>query len=93
MKRSRLDGEGFDAREMSNAALTASMFAASVGMIWDLATGHVSAFDRLLSNISDDDREMRASSAGAPTRPPGSISSPLPHRSFHSTARGNSSNA
>jgi hypothetical protein len=57
MKRSHPIGERFDARELSNAALTASMFAASVGMIWDLATGHVSAFDRLLSDISDDDRQ------------------------------------
>jgi hypothetical protein len=57
MKRSHLSGERFDARELSSAALTASMFAASVGMIWDLATGHVSAFDRLLSDISDDDRQ------------------------------------
>jgi hypothetical protein len=31
------------------------MFAASVGMIWDLATGHVSAFDRMLSDLSEDD--------------------------------------
>jgi hypothetical protein len=29
-------------------------------MIWDLATGHVSAFDRMLSNISDDDREAQS---------------------------------
>lgn len=57
MKRSHLEGERLDARELSSAALTASMFAASVGMIWDLATGHVSAFDRLLSDISDDDRK------------------------------------
>lgn len=56
MKRSHLDGERFDARDVSNAAYTASMFAASVGMIWDLATGHVAVFDRMLSNISDDDR-------------------------------------
>lgn len=54
MKRSHLDGERFDARDVSNAAYTASMFAASVGMIWDLATGHVAVFDRMLSNISDD---------------------------------------
>jgi hypothetical protein len=26
-----------------------------VGMIWDLATGHVSAFDRMLSDLSEDD--------------------------------------
>ena len=57
MKRSHPIGERFDARELSNAALTASMFAASIGMIWDLATGHVSAFARLLSDISDDDRQ------------------------------------
>lgn len=60
MKRSHLEGEPFDARNVSNAAFTASMFAASVGMIWDLATGHVSAFDRMLSNISDDDREAQS---------------------------------
>jgi len=53
MKRSHLDGERFDARDVSNAAYTASMFAASVGMIWDLATGHVAVFDRMLTNISD----------------------------------------
>lgn len=55
MKRSHLAGERFDARDTSNAVLAASMFAASVGMIWDLATGHVSAFDRMLSNLSDDE--------------------------------------
>jgi hypothetical protein len=60
MKRSYRQGERFDTREMSNAAFTASMFAASVGMIWDLATGHVSAFDRILSNISEDDCEIVA---------------------------------
>ncbi len=54
MKRSHLAGERFDVRDTSNAILAASMFAASVGMIWDLATGHVSAFDRMLSNLSDD---------------------------------------
>jgi hypothetical protein len=40
---------------MSNAVLAASLFAASVGMIWDLATGHVSAFDRMLANLSEDE--------------------------------------
>ena len=54
MKRSHLAGERFDARDTPNAVLAASMFVASVGMIWDLATGHVSAFDRMLSNLSDD---------------------------------------
>lgn len=54
-KRSHLAGDRFDARDTSNAVLAASMFAASVGMIWDLATGHVSAFDRMLSNLSDDE--------------------------------------
>jgi hypothetical protein len=63
MKRAHLEGERFDARDMSNTAFTASMFAASVGMIWDLATGHVSAFDRMLSNISEDDRETRSDPA------------------------------
>ena len=60
MKRSHLDGERFDARDVSNAAYTASMFAASVGMIWDLATGHVAVFDRMLSNISDDARSPKS---------------------------------
>jgi hypothetical protein len=55
MKRPHLEGERLDAHDVSDAALTASMFAASIGMIWDLATGHVAAFDRMLSNISDDD--------------------------------------
>lgn len=55
MKRSHLSGERFDARDNSSAVLAASMFAASVGMIWDLATGHVSAFDRMLSNLSEDE--------------------------------------
>ncbi len=54
MKRSHLAGERFDVRDASSTALAASMFAASVGMIWDLATGHVSAFDRMLSNLSED---------------------------------------
>jgi hypothetical protein len=54
MKRSAIAGERFDARDTSNAVLAASMFAASVGMIWDLATGHVSAFDRMLSSLSED---------------------------------------
>jgi hypothetical protein len=53
MKRSHLIGERFDVREQSSAVLAASMFAASVGMIWDLATGHVSAFERMLTNLSD----------------------------------------
>ena len=55
MKRSHLSGERFDARDNSSAVLAASMFAASIGMIWDLATGHVSAFDRMLSNLSEDE--------------------------------------
>lgn len=56
MKRSHPAGERLDVREASDAALAASMFAASVGMIWDLATGHVSAFDRLLESLSDDEK-------------------------------------
>jgi hypothetical protein len=55
MKRSYVCNERLDARETSSAVLAASMFAASVGMIWDLATGHVSAFDRMLSDLSEDD--------------------------------------
>jgi len=55
MRRSHLAGERLDARDMSGAVLAASMFAASVGMIWDLATGHVSAFDRMLANLSEDE--------------------------------------
>jgi hypothetical protein len=55
MKRSHLSGERFDTRDNSSAVLAASMFAASVGMIWDLATGHVSVFDRMLSNLSEDE--------------------------------------
>jgi hypothetical protein len=92
MKRSHRDGERFDAREISNAAFTASMFAASVGMIWDLATGHVSAFDRMLSNISEDDYESRAGSSSAPSHPsaPRAASISGPH--IHSIARGSSSN-
>jgi hypothetical protein len=62
MKRSAFAGERFDARDSSNAVLAASMFAASVGMIWDLATGHVSAFDRILSNLSDNSEEPSADS-------------------------------
>jgi len=70
MKRPHLEGERLDAREMSNAAFTASMFAASVGMIWDLATGHVSAFDRILSSISDDESEVsRPAATTAPAEP------------------------
>jgi hypothetical protein len=61
MKRSHLAGERFDARDSSGAVLAASMFAASVGMIWDLATGHVSAFDRMLSNLSDDEQSSEGS--------------------------------
>ena len=54
MKRSHLTGERLEARDSTAALLAASMFAASAGMIWDLATGHVTVFDRLLSNLSDD---------------------------------------
>jgi hypothetical protein len=57
MKRSHLAGERLESRDTSGAILAASMFAASVGMIWDLATGHVSAFDRMLANLSDSDRD------------------------------------
>ena len=64
MKRSHLSGERLDARDSSNAVLAASMFAASAGMIWDLATGHVSAFDRMLSNLSEDE----PSDEGLPAR-------------------------
>jgi hypothetical protein len=53
-ERSAIAGERLDARDTSNTVLAASMFAASVGMIWDLATGHVSTFDRMLSNLSED---------------------------------------
>ncbi|WP_045834824.1 hypothetical protein [Hyphomicrobium sp. 99] len=56
MKRSHLSGERLDVRDNTGAVLAASMFAASVGMIWDLATGHVSAFDRMLSNLSEDEQ-------------------------------------
>lgn len=92
MKRSHREGERFDAREISNAAFTASMFAASVGMIWDLATGHVSAFDRMLSHISEDDYERRAGSGDARSGPPtlGATSMSRPH--IRSIARGSSSN-
>jgi hypothetical protein len=54
MKRSCISSERLAASETSEAALAASMFAASVGMIWDLATGHASAFDRLLSDLTED---------------------------------------
>lgn len=53
MKRSHPEGERSELRDVSSTLLTATMFAASVGMIWDLATGHASAFDRILSDISD----------------------------------------
>ncbi|MBS0267675.1 MAG: hypothetical protein JSS54_01725 [Proteobacteria bacterium] len=56
MKHSHLSGERLDARDNTDAVLAASMFAASVGMIWDLATGHLSAFDRMLSNLSEDEQ-------------------------------------
>jgi hypothetical protein len=59
MKRSHLCGERLDAGDNSGAVLAASLFAVSAGMIWDLATGHVSAFDRMLSNLSDDEEEER----------------------------------
>jgi len=55
MKRSHLSGERLDVRDNTDAVLAASMFAASAGMIWDLATGHLSAFDRMLSNLSEDE--------------------------------------
>lgn len=90
MKRSHREGERFDAREMSNAAFTASMFAASVGMIWDLATGHVSAFDRILSNISEDDREMRPGSSAAASKP---AAGPMARPPIRLVGRGGSSNA
>jgi hypothetical protein len=61
MKRSQFASEGPDARDTSSAVLAASMFAASFGMIWDLATGHVSAFDRMLANLSEDDDAREAS--------------------------------
>lgn len=53
MKRSHLKGERLDVHDLSSTVLTATMFAASAGMIWDLATGHASAFDRILANLSD----------------------------------------
>lgn len=58
MRRSYDCSEQLDAREVSDAVLAASMFAASVRMIWDLATGDVSAFDRMLSDLSDDDNHV-----------------------------------
>jgi hypothetical protein len=88
MKRSHLEGERFDARELSDASFTAYMFAASAGMIWDLATGHVSAFDRMLSNISDDEGEtQRPVRAAAPTRLAG-VGNSTRSRNSNSTARG-----
>lgn len=69
MKRSHLEGERFDSRDVSNAAYTASMFAASIGMIWDLATGHVAVFDRMLSNISDDAHSPQVAEHAAAHRP------------------------
>ena len=88
MKRSHFAGERFDAREMSNAAFSASMFAASVGMIWDLATGHASAFDRMLSNLSDDESETPQERRAEASRASASAA-----HSLHSTAQGNPSNA
>lgn len=84
MKRPHLEGDRFDVREMSNAALTASVFAASVGMIWDLATGHVSAFDRMLSNISYDDQEA-ANTTVAPQQGARSIAAAQSHLSSVTT--------
>jgi hypothetical protein len=92
MKRSHFAGERFDAREMSNAAFSASIFAASVGMIWDLATGHASAFDRMLSNLSDDESEATPMRRANDSRASGSSSASTAH-SLHSTAQGNRSNA
>jgi hypothetical protein len=57
MKRSHFAGGRFDVDDASNAVLAASMFAASVGMIWDLVSRHVTAFDRMLSNLSDGEEE------------------------------------
>lgn len=91
MKRSHFAGERFDAREMSNAAFTASMFAASVGMIWDLATGHVSAFDRMLSNLSDDESETPQMRRADDSRAPATSVSATD--SVQSIAQGTRSNA
>ncbi|AGK59506.1 hypothetical protein HYPDE_39183 [Hyphomicrobium denitrificans 1NES1] len=84
MKRPHVEGEHLDAHDVSNAALTASMLTASVGMIWDLATGHVAAFDRMLSNISDDGpNAQNAEQAAAPQRRVPSVAS-ASSRIFHS---------
>jgi hypothetical protein len=85
MKRPHLEGERFDARDVSNAVFTASMFAASVGMIWDLATGHAAAFDRMLSNISDDIPNFHDSESAVRSSRP---SSAAPSHIFHSITGG-----
>lgn len=40
----------------ADAAFVASLCAASIGAIWDMATGHAAAFDKLISNWLDDER-------------------------------------
>lgn len=65
MKRSYPMGERLDARDMSDAVLAATMFAASAGMILDLATGHAAAFDCMLASLSDDDDEAHSSGRNA----------------------------
>lgn len=85
MKRPHLEGERLDAYDVSNAAFTASMFAASVGMIWDLATGHVAAFDRMLSNISDNPNPQNTAHAPAQNWRRSSDAA-APSRTFHSIA-------
>lgn len=56
MERPRNFAERLDACEISGADYAASMLAASVGMIWDIATGHVATYERLISSLSEDDR-------------------------------------
>lgn len=93
MKRPHPEGERFDARDVSNAAFTASMFAASVGMIWDLATGHVSAFDRMLSNISDDDQEAQSTAKAAAPQGRMTSAGSAPSRNSNSITQGNRTDA
>lgn len=40
----------------ADTAFVASLCAASMGAIWDMATGHAAAFDKLISNWLDNER-------------------------------------
>lgn len=40
----------------ADAAFVASLCAASMGAIWDMATGHAAAFDKLIANWLEDNQ-------------------------------------